>query len=54
MAGDLSREEVSSRLEAIFSSALEGRELEKALTSIDKRLDKFEGKWPHLIHWAER
>ena len=53
MAGELSREEVSARLEAIFSSALEGGELEKALTSIDKRLDKFEGKWPKLILWAE-
>ena len=54
MAGELSREEVSARLEAIFSSALEGRELEKALTSIDKRLDKFEGKWGGLIKWAEQ
>ena len=54
MAGELSREEVSARLEAIFSSALEGAELEKALTSIDKRLDKFEGKWGGLIKWAEQ
>ena len=54
MAGELSREEVSARLEAIFSSALEGGELEKALTSIDKRLDKFEGKWGGLIKWAEQ
>ena len=54
MAGEQTREEVSARLEAIFSSALEGEELEKALTSIDKRLDKFEGKWGGLIKWAEQ
>ena len=28
-------------------------ELEKLVSSIDKRLDKFEGKWPKLILWAE-
>ena len=53
MAGEQTREEVAARLEAIFSSAMEGEELEKALVSIDKRLDKFEGKWPKLILWAE-
>ena len=53
MAGEQTREEVAARLEAIFSSAMEGGDLEKALASIDKRLDKFEGKWPKLILWAE-
>ena len=54
MADKLTREEVSTRLEAIFSSSLEGEELQKALTSIEKRLDKFEGKWGGLIKWAEQ
>ena len=54
MAGEQTREEVAARLEAIFSSAMEGEELEKALASIDKRLDKFEGKWGGLIKWAEQ
>ena len=54
MAGEQTREEVAARLEAIFSSAMEGEELEKALVSIDKRLDKFEGKWGGLIKWAEQ
>jgi len=54
MAGEQTREEVSARLEAIFSSALEGEDLQKALSSIDKRLDKFEGKWAGLIKWAEQ
>ncbi|MBI87644.1 MAG: hypothetical protein CMB67_01265 [Euryarchaeota archaeon] len=54
MADDLSREEVSERLEAIFGSSLEGGELEKAISSIPKRLDKFEGKWDGLIKWAEQ
>ena len=54
MADELTREEVSTRLEAIFSSSLEGEELQKALTSIEKRLDKFEGKWGGLIKWAEQ
>ena len=54
MSGDLTREEVSSRLEAIFSASIEGEELEKALGSIEKRLDKFEGKWAGLIKWAEQ
>ena len=54
MAGEQTREEVAARLEAIFSSAMEGEELEKAIVSIDKRLDKFEGKWGGLIKWAEQ
>ena len=54
MAGEQTREEVATRLEAIFSSAMEGEDLEKALASIDKRLDKFEGKWGGLIKWAEQ
>ena len=54
MAGEQTREEVAARLEAIFSSAMEGEELEKSLISIDKRLDKFEGKWGGLIKWAEQ
>ena len=53
MAGEQTREEVAARLEAIFSSALEGEELEQALISIPKRLEKFEGKWLALIHWSE-
>ena len=53
MAAAQSREEVAARLEAIFSSAMEGEELAKSLASIEKRLDKFEGKWPKLILWAE-
>ena len=32
----------------------EEEELEKALISIEKRLDKFEGKWGGLIKWAEQ
>ena len=54
VADELSREEVSSRLEEIFSSSLEGDQLEKAVSSIPKRLDKFEGKWGGLIKWAEQ
>ena len=54
MADELSREETSSRLEEIFSSSLDGDELEKAVSSIPKRLDKFEGKWDGLIKWAEK
>ena len=52
-SSELTREEASARLEAIFRSNLEGQELEKLVASIDKRLDKFEGKWPKLILWAE-
>ena len=54
MANELSREEVSDRLVAIFSASLEGSELEKAIASVDKRLDKFEGKWAGLVKWAEQ
>ena len=54
MADQLNREEVSDRLVSIFSASLEGSELEKALASVDKRLDKFEGKWAGLIKWAEQ
>ncbi len=54
MADELSRQEVSDRLVAIFSASLEGSELEKAIASVDKRLDKFEGKWAGLIKWAEQ
>ena len=54
MADKLSREEVSDRLVTIFSASLEGSELEKAIASVDKRLDKFEGKWAGLIKWAEQ
>ena len=50
---ELTREDASGRLEAIFRSNLEGQELEKLVATIDKRLDKFEGKWPKLILWAE-
>ena len=54
MADELTREEVSDRLVTIFSASLEGSELEKAIASVDKRLDKFEGKWAGLIKWAEQ
>ncbi len=49
MAEELNREQVTERMQAIFRSSLEGDELDKALSSIDKRLDKFEGKWDGLI-----
>ena len=52
-SAELSREDASARLEAIFRSNLEGQELEKLVSTIEKRLDKFEGKWPKLILWAE-
>ena len=54
MAEKLTREDVSNRLVTIFSASLEGGELEKAIASVDKRLDKFEGKWAGLIKWAEQ
>ena len=54
MADELTREDVSDRLVEIFSSSLEGSELDKAIASVDKRLDKFEGKWAGLIKWAEQ
>jgi len=54
MADELSREEVTERLETIFSAALEGDELEKLISSIPKRLEKFDGRWDGLIKWAEK
>ena len=54
MADELSREEVTERLETIFSAALEGDELEKLISSIPKRLEKFDGRWDGLIMWAEK
>ena len=53
MTEEITREEATERLEAIFNSNLEGEELEKMLESIPQRLDKFDGKWPKLIIWAE-
>ena len=53
MTDEITREEATERLEAIFNSNLEGEELEKMLAGIPQRLDKFEGKWPKLIMWAE-
>ena len=43
----------SRKLEEIFSSSLEGDELESAIASIPKRLDKFEGRWDQLLDWAD-
>ena len=54
MAEGPTREDTEKRLEAIFSSALEGEELEKMIDSIPKRIEKFEGKWGGLIGWAEK
>ena len=54
MAKGPTREETEQRLEAIFSSALEGDELEKMISSIPTRMEKFEGKWDGLIGWAEK
>ena len=53
MTEEITREEATERLESIFNSNLEGEELEKMLENIPQRLDKFEGKWPKLIVWAE-
>ena len=53
MAEGPTREDTEKRLEAIFSSALEGEELEKMIDSIPKRIEKFEGKWGGLIGWAD-
>jgi len=44
----------SRKLEEVFSSSLEGDELESAIASIPKRLDKFEGKWDQLLDWADK
>ena len=54
MAEGPTREDTEKRLEAIFSSALEGEELEKMIDSIPKRIEKFEGKWGGVIGWAEK
>jgi serine/threonine protein kinase len=48
------RARASKQLEGIFSSALEGDELDSAIASIPKRLDKFQGKWDELVEWAEK
>ena len=54
MADELTREGVTQRLEEIFAAALDGDELEKLISSIPKRLDKYEGRWDGLIGWAEK
>ena len=54
MADELTREGVTQSLEEIFAAALDGDKLEKQISSIPKRLDKFEGRWDGLIGWAER
>ena len=54
MADELTREGITQRLEEIFAAALDGDELEKQISSIPKRLDKFEGRWDGLIGWAEK
>ena len=51
--GGVIRLRASRKLEEIFSSSLEGDELESAIASIPKRLDKFEGKWDQLLDWAD-
>ena len=48
------RARASKQLEGIFSSALEGDELDSAIASIPKRLDKFQGKWDELVEWTEK
>ncbi|SVD92658.1 uncharacterized protein METZ01_LOCUS445512, partial [marine metagenome] len=54
MGDELTREEVTERLEAIYSEALEGKDLKKRLANIPKTLDKYEGKWPGLLKAAEK
>ena len=54
MTDELTREGVTQRLEGIFAAALDGDELEKLISSIPKRLDKYEGRWDGLIGWAEK
>ncbi len=46
-------ESASAKLEEIFTSTLEGEDLDRAIVSIPKRLERFEGKWDELIVWAE-
>ena len=52
MGDELTREEATERLEAIYSETLEGDDLEKRLANIPKTLDKYEGKWPGLLKAA--
>jgi len=54
MADELTREGITQRLEEIFAAAFDGDELEKQISSIPKRLDKYEGRWDGLIGWAEK
>ncbi len=54
MADELTSEEATERLGAIYSGSLEGESLEKRLASIPKILEKYEGKWPGLIRAAEK
>jgi len=54
MADELTSEEATERLGAIYSGSLEGEALEKRLASIPKILEKYEGKWPGLIRAAEK
>ena len=54
MEDELTREEATERLEAIYSETLEGDDLEKRLANIPKTLDKYEGKWPGLLTAAEK
>lgn len=49
----MSFESASAKLEEIFTSTLQGEDLDRAISSIPKRLEKFEGKWDELIVWAE-
>lgn len=46
-------ESASAKLEEIFTSTLQGEDLDRAISSIPMRLEKFEGKWDELIVWAE-
>ena len=46
-------ESASAKLEEIFTSTLQGEDLDRAIASIPHRLEKFEGKWDELIVWAE-
>ena len=46
-------ESASAKLEEIFTSTLQGEDLDRAISSIPKRLERFEGKWAELIVWAE-
>ena len=49
----MSFDSASAKLEEIFNSTLQGEDLDRAISSIPKRLEKFEGKWDELIVWAE-